>query len=157
MADTIDLQIVAENELLDLADPVSACVKIRRIVLSNSRITRLAHPDTEVGGHALHVLIGTDKVQVTRAEDPKKFLVAVFFTLSASRKDDPEAEPVGTIDATFSLSYLLDTDEHIGDENLEAFAKINGVFNAWPYWREFVQNSTSRLGLPAVTVPIFRF
>ena len=47
--------------------------------------------------------------------------------------------------------------EGINDEHLHAFSATNGVFNAWPYWREFVQNTTARMGLPTpVIVPVFR-
>jgi hypothetical protein len=37
-----------------------------------------------------------------------------------------------------------------------AFATINEVFNAWPCWREYVQNVVARMGLPSITVPVFR-
>ena len=35
-----------------------------------------------------------------------------------------------------------------------AFGKINGIFNIWPYWREYVQSSISRIGLPPVAIPL---
>ena len=31
---------------------------------------------------------------------------------------------------------------------------INPISNAWPYWREFVQSMSSRMGFPALTVPL---
>ena len=34
------------------------------------------------------------------------------------------------------------------------FFKINPVSNAWPYWREFVQSMSTRMGFPALTVPM---
>jgi hypothetical protein len=34
------------------------------------------------------------------------------------------------------------------------FFKINQVTAAWPYWREFVQNMSTRMGYPALTVPM---
>ena len=36
----------------------------------------------------------------------------------------------------------------------EYFMTINPISNAWPYWREFVQNMSSRMGFPALTVPL---
>ena len=39
---------------------------------------------------------------------------------------------------------------------LELFAQANGTFNLWPYWREFVQSTSTRMGLPALTVPSYR-
>ncbi|HEX9883411.1 MAG TPA: hypothetical protein VGA79_05555, partial [Desulfobaccales bacterium] len=32
--------------------------------------------------------------------------------------------------------------------------KINPISNAWPYWREFVQSMSARMGFPALTVPL---
>jgi preprotein translocase subunit SecB len=31
---------------------------------------------------------------------------------------------------------------------------MNGIYNIWPYWREYVQTTTSRLGLPPLTLPV---
>ena len=31
---------------------------------------------------------------------------------------------------------------------------INPISHAWPYWREFVQSMSSRMGFPALTVPL---
>ncbi len=36
------------------------------------------------------------------------------------------------------------------------FASLNGVFNAWPYFREFLQSATTRMGLPQFVLPVFR-
>jgi len=36
------------------------------------------------------------------------------------------------------------------------FAETNGLYNAWPYWREFVQNTAARMSLPGLTVPVLR-
>ena len=42
-------------------------------------------------------------------------------------------------------------------EDLEAFCAMNGVFNAWPYAREFVQSSMARMNLPALVLPVMRY
>jgi preprotein translocase subunit SecB len=47
--------------------------------------------------------------------------------------------------------------EGLTEAHLDAFAKTNAVFNAWPYWREFVQSTTVRMGLPPLVTPVFRF
>ena len=60
------------------------------------------------------------------------------------------------IDATFLLLYHIKSLEGLGDEDFRNFAELNGVYNAWPYWREFVQNITGRMELPTLTMPVFR-
>ena len=39
---------------------------------------------------------------------------------------------------------------------IRAFAKSNGMLNIWPYWRECVQSTVLRAGLPPLTLPLFR-
>jgi hypothetical protein len=39
---------------------------------------------------------------------------------------------------------------------LAAFANVNGIYNAWPYFRELVQSMASRAGLPPIVLPVFR-
>lgn len=60
------------------------------------------------------------------------------------------------IDATFLLLYHIKSLEGLDDEEFRNFAELNGVYNAWPYWREFVQNITGRMELPTLTIPVFR-
>lgn len=65
---------------------------------------------------------------------------------------------VGQIDASFVLEYRLSS--HPPEEQREiffdAFAKVNGIYNSWPYLREVVQNVSSRMVLPPVVLPVYR-
>ncbi|HVV48742.1 MAG TPA: hypothetical protein VHO06_03705 [Polyangia bacterium] len=59
---------------------------------------------------------------------------------------------------SYMLDYSLDSpppDDH-REELLDAFAKVNAVYNAWPYLRELVQNTFVRMSLPPPVVPVFR-
>lgn len=90
-----------------------------------------------------------------------KFRVAAF-------KDKSPNKPVMKIEATFYTSFsldLADPDVPNGfdlDLDLEGsydafttyFYKINPALTAWPYWREFVQSMSTRMGYPALTVPM---
>ncbi|RME41901.1 MAG: hypothetical protein D6788_00185 [Planctomycetota bacterium] len=58
--------------------------------------------------------------------------------------------------AMFEARYLLPEDANPSEEAIAFFACTNGVFNLWPYWREFVQSMASRMGLPRLTVPTYR-
>ncbi len=61
-----------------------------------------------------------------------------------------------SIEATFLLLYSIKSMEGLDDGAFCSFAELNGAYNAWPYWREFVQSITSRMELPTLTVPVFR-
>ena len=68
------------------------------------------------------------------------------------------------IEASFCTSYVEKSqpDPLIPDdgspETLLAYAQhlmtVNPISHAWPYWREFVQSMSSRMGFPALTVPL---
>ncbi|MBF0261930.1 MAG: hypothetical protein HQL97_08880 [Magnetococcales bacterium] len=42
-------------------------------------------------------------------------------------------------------------------QTIEAFADTSVLFNLWPYWREFVQESSQRLQWPTIRLPLFKF
>lgn len=68
----------------------------------------------------------------------------------------PKRDAVVFVDAAFEIKYSLPTELEVSQEQLNTFARINSVFNVWPYWREFVQNMVARMNLPTVTLPVFR-
>lgn len=65
-------------------------------------------------------------------------------------------EPVILIDASFVLTYQITSFDGLTPKGFEQFANLNGIYNAWPYWREFVQNTISRMSLPSLSIPVFR-
>lgn len=97
------------------------------------------------------------RVSVENAFDKEKKTISVQISFIALAKytpsDEDEKAPI-TIAADFVLSYVLDSIEGVQTEHVDAFAGINGVYNAWPYWREYVQSTSVRLGLPALTLPL---
>lgn len=58
------------------------------------------------------------------------------------------------IEATFAIEYQLQADAELESEAVEAFGKINGIYNSWPYWREYIHQSFARMGLPPLPLPL---
>ena len=86
----------------------------------------------------------------------KGFIVVVAkFHFEASVGKESQ-QPVLTMDASFVVTYQIDSFEGLTQEGFKQFANLNGIYNAWPYWREFVQNMIGRMGLPPLTIPVFR-
>jgi hypothetical protein len=67
-----------------------------------------------------------------------------------------KAQPAVVVKVGFELTYSLPKSFSATQQELEAFAQTNGVFNAWPYWREFVQNMFARMNLPQPALPLYR-
>ena len=90
------------------------------------------------------------KVEVDK--ENLRMFVYVDFNLVAIQNDNPD--PAVSVIASFLLVYELTDIDGLTEQHFSEFAKINGVFNAWPYWREYVQSATSRMGLPPLTIPV---
>ncbi|MDI6449308.1 hypothetical protein [Anaerobaca lacustris] len=97
----------------------------------------------------------TTSTDVQSDESRRLIVVVAKFHLAASVEQHVQ-EPALTIDASFVLTYGVNSFDGLTQEGFEQFANLNGVYNAWPYWREFVQNTVGRMGLPPLTIPVFR-
>ena len=93
--------------------------------------------------------------EVIKSGGGESLEIDVAFGLEVADADG-EQEFQAEIRGTFELLYRIPADEDFSSEELAAFAQINAVFNAWPYWREFVQTSLARMDMPVLTVPVFR-
>lgn len=79
---------------------------------------------------------------------PLLVVVASFATAFAV-----EPQPYSIV-ARFRLTYRLDTEDPPDPGDVEQFAHWNAMFNAWPYWREFVASIINRGQLPRFVVPV---
>lgn len=61
-----------------------------------------------------------------------------------------DLEPAIEFKATYLADYAVK--ESLEQEEVDSFAEQHVGFHIWPYWREFVQSSCARLGLPPLVV-----
>ncbi len=140
---------------LELAIPVSDRVQIKNVLIIESRTKRGEDERFTAGGFGLKYHQTVEKVDAD--QDTLQISVRLTFSVVTTMDGEPEPDPTLLIDATLVLVYSLDSLDGLEDQNFQAFALTNGVYNAWPYWREFVQSATVRMGLPALVPPVFRF
>lgn len=86
----------------------------------------------------------------------KSLHVIIENSLVASHEEQETEDPYLVIKATFLASYRVNSFDGLTEEGYQRFASLNGVFNTWPFWREFVHSTTARLGLPSLTIPVYR-
>lgn len=131
-----------------LATAVSQRVEIRDIVLLETSAKRKSLVETMPNAVELHVAVHSEL-------DEKKSRISVLarFRLVARDEGTPAGSEGLRIEAAFLLSYAVASITGLSKEHIDAFGAMNGVFNVWPYWREYVQSTTVRMGLPALTVP----
>lgn len=93
----------------------------------------------------------------TRADKEQgRIHVLATFEMHAFPEGVEPADKQVEIKATLELVYDSPSAGKFSQEALDWFGRINGVYNGWPYWREFVQNATTRMGLPPLVIPTFR-
>jgi hypothetical protein len=87
-----------------------------------------------------------------------RFLYRAGLRLVAeNEKDVAESEsykPIIEIIALWESRYLSSLE--LDQEHIDEFSAENVGFHVWPYWREYVQSTCSRLGAPnAFEIPLY--
>lgn len=84
--------------------------------------------------------------------------ISLDFAVIALDKSESEQDPkvVFNVGCRLEATYQVLNDLNIPQEDAEAFASGNAVFNCWPYFREFVQNLSGRMGLQMPPIPFLR-
>lgn len=141
------------NPPIDLSRLIRA-VELQRVRLVETAAKTAISSPGEVGDQTVCVIHASAKAE----DSPKKqnsFLVIATVGIELSAPDKVK-EPAVSITAAFELEYSLPKGFSAQPEELQGFAEINGAFNVWPYWREYVQNVFSRMNLPPITLPLYR-
>ncbi len=86
-----------------------------------------------------------------KTPDNQSIALRISFVLTAVGRDGRE---VLRVQAEFGLAYSAELSEGATDEQVNLFGQRSGTHQVWPYWREFVQSMSTRMGLPAIRVPL---
>jgi len=87
------------------------------------------------------------------AEQPFFLHCGAKFRLGIHQGDD---SPFVTISAEYKLLYRLADEAKYTPEEIQEFAGNNGIFNAWPFFREFAHATSCRIGLEPIVLPVLR-
>lgn len=84
-------------------------------------------------------------------------LVQTLMRIEVAFRMTGEAKETGAkvvrVDCVFEGRYGLNPEFAFTKEHAEAFANGNAIFNAWPYFREYLQSSLARMGYPTLVAP----
>jgi hypothetical protein len=89
-------------------------------------------------------------------EDGVIFLGTEFTFSMNEALENQESNPLIVIECCFEAEYRLAPEFTPPEEQIEAFRSANAVFNCWPFFREFVQTSVTRMHFPPPPVPFLR-
>lgn len=141
------VRLVAPTELTAAA-AVARCVTLRSVVLVSTSCKRLAEL-ADVDERLLKVHI--DDAARVHLLTESAVSVLVTFHVRAGRVPQQRSD-LFDLDVTFRVDYERTGGHAFSQSDLGAFVKVNPVYNAWPYMREFVAGVTMRMGYPALHV-----
>lgn len=136
-------QLTALTAAVQLVDVRLVMAQVRTLIRDPESVSKpqmvLSH-DTEV---------------INRKED--SFIVGAQLVLRVVPGNHGEIEnPPVSMTIAYTLQYHVPNVPGYSEETLNEFARVNGTFNAWPYWREYVQSTSARMNLPPLLLPVFR-
>lgn len=96
-------------------------------------------------------------------EAPKgRLRVEVDFRMAGEIEAQPaEKQPakkhtIASLECTYVVDYQLREGFEPSPKQVKAFKDGNVIFNCWPYFREYLQESVQRMGFPPVVAPFLR-
>jgi hypothetical protein len=129
---------------------VAACVEILSVELLGAYFERADDSPLPVEAPGeLTPAIGIGGVEWELSPDGSTLGCAVNFGATF----DTEPEPY-ELYARFRLLYALQDGAELDEADVNLFAHWNSVFNAWPYWREYLSSTINRAQLPRFVVPV---
>ena len=75
-------------------------------------------------------------------------------SLQAIAGYEEEGEPAVRVRGDFVIVYKFKDLKKFSPEAIAGFSQRPAMMHVWPYWREFVQSATSRMGLPPLRMPL---
>ncbi len=138
---------VPRKEKIDLSHEVGQLVQIEGGNVLRAAMMRAREPH---GPARVEIAFNVSHELLTEA---KKLNVTVELRLHGKELEEG-APTVVSIETTYVATYRLRALESLTREHFQAFAEMNGIYNIWPFWREFVQNAISRMGIPGFTLPV---
>lgn len=68
----------------------------------------------------------------------------------------PELEKDFAVKITATFCLVYDSAEAFSKDFFDIYKEFSLPMHSWPYFRELVQNMTQRLGIPPLTLPLFK-
>jgi hypothetical protein len=84
------------------------------------------------------------------------FRMAGEIEAQAAERQASKKQTVASVDCTYVVDYQLREGFVPSAKQVKAFKDGNVIFNCWPYFREYLQESVQRMGLPPLTAPFLR-
>ena len=154
------ITIAQTREDIRLAFEVQQNSAITFVRLARAKLVSQALDDAAKGPVAINFRIKSRSVQA-----PKGTLrIEVDFRMTGDLEDQAgvrgkaaaEAIRLVSVACTYAVDYQLREDFEPSTRQVNAFKDGNVIFNCWPYFREYLQDTVQRMGFPPLTAPFLR-
>lgn len=98
----------------------------------------------------------TQKLNVSGSANYDKFDGGYRVTQKYQLRARPEGSRQNSIKIGAQFVIIYGSDAELTEEVFKIFEQRNLPVNVWPFFRELVQNSVARAGLPPLTLPAFK-
>lgn len=146
-----------EDDVRMLAAGVAGNSELADIRLVSSEISTPGFPDSD---RALQYEFESTP-EAHYDDDADGFVIAVNYDLSVSQGSEEGSaeadEAIASVKFSFAALYRKVPTDTFTDAALQAFASTTGSFALYPYARQYVQDVTGRIGLPPLTLGLYKF
>ena len=143
MVKKADIEIIRRMHAVE-----KASLQFIRLVESHSKLGPLQQGKLP-GQGTQTITLGINIDSITN-----KVQAVVTLKLVMAYEEGGDHDPPVQVSATFQLQYAVEKVPRQRQLLEEALQQV-AMMNIWPYWREFVQSSSVRMGLPPLPVPLF--
>ena len=141
------------SEAADGLKELIAKVEIEDVRLVEANVATRVRSPSDTG--AVDLLVNRE-AEISEHQEEN----GTFFVMATMRAqlvpEQAKEDALVSIETRFELEYRLPEGFRVDPQTLTAFAETNGIYNIWPYWREFVQSTFVRMGLPPLVLPLLR-
>ncbi|TDN64282.1 hypothetical protein [Scandinavium goeteborgense] len=116
---------------------------------------------TQKKNQSFRNVVKIELIEMVREDDPnnKKLFYSFLYDAGArlispeSADESNDEDAILTIEACFEAIYVAK--KELTEEELEAFGSNNVGYHVWPYWREYLQSTCSRIGVNPIRTPFY--
>lgn len=86
--------------------------------------------------------------------DARELAVVLPFKMEVFGNDDADKKPIALFEVVMRVSYMLVSESVPSNIDIAHYAGVMGYMHTWPYFRADIQYLTTKLGFPALVLPV---
>lgn len=129
---------------------------VQEIRFVDCRYSFKAPSDNDESGREIEFQFRVSTPTITQHDRGLNVFLRIDFAAPSPFKEDDDSREVKIV-ADLELTYRLKKGQEMPkSQEADAFARVNGIFNSWPFVREYIHSCLTRLGLPPFDLPLLQ-